>query len=529
MKPSMQMLKAMNDLGDDVVEQAEHLRFGAPLWQKMLPIAALLLLLIGMGKLLPLQTPAVPREPAVSAEIPVQNEPQPAEQHTQTQPKQPEWIWQPEVPVCYTLPLADGGYVAVKPDGTVLLKVDRGTLSLLTDDASGEALAICHVVHPEDPDREKSTLTVYDLQGTLLHEINAWSIQVLDELALVNEEYEQHTLYRRDWDHVWKQKANYGSSAIAGNAVIVRTNDGSDKTLLLDRNGYEIASVGQGMDAYYCLSWNGRAYFKVYNQYNQGGYYQTRNHGLMDDRGNWVVEPYYEWITGLGNGYVSCLNGSLNSLVDVDTGQIVAEIQTDQGEVVAAYENLVLLSLDDDPSNAERAYSWSGQQIVGQADRIYVVDDEGDRVAELLQVVSGNTTSWLLPDGSLVRSVDCPAQAVSSRTAVLLGERIGLLDLQTGQAVSMPDRGYAEAAALWPSSGEGDYATGLFFASYFDENGVVHTDLLREDGTLVLENYAQTYDNRNGIARSRIGEKYGVFRVEGGYRHIDGTWVYTEG
>lgn len=518
MKANMQILWALNDLGDDVLEQAEQLRFGPPVWQRLLPVVACLAMLLGAGHLLR-QLEPISQEPP--AEIVEEAPEQAGEPEAPVQPTELAWIWEPEVPTCYALPW-ENGYVAVTPEGTEILRVDAGTLRVLTDRATGEALALLHTVHPTAPDTEPAITTIYDLDGNQLKQVEAWDIQVFGDVAVIQCTLSDFMLYDRRYKRV--VQTNLKVAWILGDTIMGRPREAEYDTGFWSKGGGLIETVGQGLETCFFVEWNGRAYYEAYNSYwKEDGTWDTRNHGVVDGQGNWVMEPYFTDVDLLPNGYASGFGGAFYTLVDLDTGEVVAQIPMEAGKVVGAYQDLLLVSLDDNPRTANQVLSWDGTPITAEVDRIIVIDDEGDGIPELLQLWNGTVTTWLLPDGeTLLRSVSGEAQTVTSRTAVVLGETVSLLDLQTGSQIPLPDRDYTTAVARWPG-GDEDYATGLFFASYTDENGQTHTDILREDGMLLLENYAQEPNKW-----ARVGEEYGVFQVEGGYRRIDGTWIFRE-
>ena len=174
MKRAQQILWAMTELGDDVVDMAEELRFEKPLWKQLLPIAACLVLLTGIvmqiQHLHPIAQEAATSPPQSAAIVDMQ--PERPQQTEPTVPEETAQLWTPEAPPCYTLPLENGGYVAVDRDGNILLQVENGTLSLLTDEATGEALAICHTVDLKNLSVGVCTITFYDLAGKRLEQID---------------------------------------------------------------------------------------------------------------------------------------------------------------------------------------------------------------------------------------------------------------------------------------------------------------------------------------------------------------------
>ncbi|MBR4099060.1 MAG: WG repeat-containing protein, partial [Clostridium sp.] len=442
------------------------------------------------------------------------------------------WLYREPSPQPETLPadsvcvleLSGGDCVAVDQTGAELLRVDGDGLYPLTDKATGEILAICRTVHPEDPENDKCTTTIYDLSGNLLRDLEAWGIQVFVDVVIVQWDSAEYALYSRSAERALQ--SDLEKADVLGSTVMACPRGETYNTAFWSKGGGLIANVGSKEQEirFFAEVWNGTAYYEIYNVYlREDGTRTTGNHGVIDDHGNWIVEPQYQNLELLANGYAACFDGAFQNVVDLDTGKVVAQLPAEAGPVKGAYENLLLVSLNENPRTVQQALRWDGTPVTDAADQIIVIDDEGDGIAELLQFYRGNNTVWLLPDGTLLREAVCQGSAVTSQTALLLGEKLRLLDLRTGEELPLPDRGYNDAMALWPGKGDADYASGLFFASYTDENGQTRTDILREDGTLLLENYA--------CERSKWGwdyERGGAFRVEGGYRHLDGTWLYRE-
>ena len=162
-----------------------------------------------------------------------------------------------------------------------------------------------------------------------------------------------------------------------------------------------------------------------------------------------------------------------------------------------------------------------------------VIDDEDDGVPELLACGRDGggfyEMSYYTPDGELVRTmaVTGSVDTVSSRTVLQVrpGEGIALVHLESGETLDQFATPYTDAVSLGPLRCGILASTGLFYAVYRDEDGRERVDLLREDGSLVLENIAD-FDRDTAWQGSGSYEGNGVFRVEGGFRHLDGTWLY---
>ena len=91
MSRSKQILWAMNDLGDDILDMTEKAVFDKPLWQRLLPAAACVLLVVGVWWLLP------PVQRTVPEEIPLQ--PMEPTEHTPVQEEIPPVSEIPPAPV----------------------------------------------------------------------------------------------------------------------------------------------------------------------------------------------------------------------------------------------------------------------------------------------------------------------------------------------------------------------------------------------------------------------------------------------
>ena len=524
MKRAQQILWAMTELGDDVVDMAEELHFEKPLWKQLLPIAACLVLLTGIVMQIhhfhPIAqeaaTPPPQSKPMVDMqpEMPQQTEP--------VVPGETAQLWTPEIPACYTLPLENGGYVAVDRDGNILLQVENGTLSLLTDEATGEALAICHTVHPENPAVGVCTITFYDLAGKRLEQIEAWSVAVLGDVVVVNHSYSKFSLYRRSDRSLLQTGIIY--SWISGDTVVTGFYSGSVAAAFWDQNGNQIAALNWNTHIGDGRVWNGRAFYQVYALYqDENNNWKTTNYGIVDGHGNFLTEQIYDRAEVLTNGFAACVSEKETQLLDLDTGEWVAALPYGCGTVIGAYDSLLFVSLDENIRTVNQVFSWDGTKITDAVEQVTVIDEEGDGVAELLQVSDGETVTYLFPDGTLLRMLPAGTQAISARTAIQISNGVALIDLQTGAEIPVPPKGYTAAVPYWPIGEENDFSTGLCFASYVDEHGVSHTDILREDGTLLLEDYAD-----EPSMRGYAWEQSGVFRVAGGYRYLDGSWLYQE-
>ena len=106
--------------------------------------------------------------------------------------------------------------------------------------------------------------------------------------------------------------------------------------------------------------------------------------------------------------------------------------------------------------------------------------------------------------------------AVSSRAAVLLegygtDAKASLFNLETKETIAL-EKDYYDA---FPFLIE-EQATGLFYAVY--DGG---TDLLREDGTVVLEQIRDRGETQCDVFFCTEGDVQGL-------KKLDGTWLYQE-
>lgn len=524
MKREQQILWAMTDLGDDVVDLAEQIRFAKPLWKQLLPVAACVLLLVGAGMQMQHLRPITQEEATLpqQSETIVGTQPETPQQTEPVLPEKTAWTWEPETPACYTLPLENGGYVAVDRDGNILLQVENGTLSLLTDEATGEVLAICHTVDLKNLSVGVCTITFYDLAGKRLEQIEAWSVAVLGDVVLVNHSYNKYSLYRRSDRSLLRTEITHGW--ICGDTIITDFDSGAVSQAFWDQNGNQIATLDWSTQTGDVWVWNGLAFYMVYTPYqDENNKWRATNFGIVDGHGNFLTEQIYDRVELLSNGFAACVSAEETRLLDLDTGEWVTALPRGCGTVIGAYDSLVLVSLDENPRTVNQVFSWDGTTITDAVEQVTVIDEEGDGVAELLQVSNGETVTYLFPDGTPLRILPAGTQAISARTAIQISNGMTLIDLQTGAEIPVPPKGYTVAVPYWPVVEEKDISTGLCFASYVDAQGVSHTDILREDGTLLLEDYADE-PYMGGYA----WEDFGVFRVTGGYRKLDGSWLYQE-
>lgn len=476
MKLNDQILLALTDVGDDLVEEAGCLSFPASPLRRMLPLAACCVLLLGAA--LALQTWKPIQEAQISLpdfEDTVQEDVPPVEEDTKT----------PSLRPYYIMNLDDnlyGAVQAVDQDGNVLVEVEQGVIYDLVDEKTGEILAICAqdglVV---DEPRDTPTY-VYDLQGNLLTTVDAWSISCYGdviEVYLGNEEYRYYS--RTDFSPI-----DYDPDAMlpvgfhrAGNVKYQYGADG-------------LSAVAD----------------------------DTGKMGLVDESGAWVLKPDCDDIAVVALGLAAVSRNGQYEVVSLETGDTVFTwpypviwIHAD-GYVVETEDGLWL------------AVNEEGMAVCDAADVVYLVDDENDGQVEYLAEIhlKEEWACFCRPDGKAVRSIQFPGgelRILSSRTAAVYiwqGEASSwLVDLESGEEIHWIAHNYLDPQRI------SDYEEAVILsATYQADDGTYHTDILSETGEVLI---ADVNDAR-GV--NHLGD--GVFVANrDGKRvlvRVDGTILY---
>lgn len=512
------ILEALNDVGDDLVDMAESMRFPISPWRRIAPLAACLAVLIGLGAAAYVWLPqsGQPSEDAALS--------QPEEEQDAARPE--AWVWDPEPLPFYELALHDdiiGPAVAVDNAGNVLVETDQGFLEPLIDWETGEYLAIIADPRSETVPRADNRLLVYDLEGNLVQELTAWGIDCLGDTVIVS--YADHAalysrasgaLIRDDLTNAW----------VAGSCIQAVPLDGSAQYLLLDGNAAETARIALGQEMGGFWLWKGETYFSFHD--SEGRW------GIVDSHGNWIVEQTESMDdVSCSNGYAICRQeqGGYYA-VDLESGEIILESPYD---ICIVFDQGAVVQLEN---GAYTVIDRQGTPLFPACQSIRVLDDEGDRTMELLVLIGfDGTCRFLRRDGTVQLELNlgnANVHYISSRTA-LRDEPVqdesgawvtdfALIDLETGAENRDFARPYSYGAPLWFSREDGSaYATGLFTAEYPDADGKFHTDLLREDGTVLLEDLTDSLNSYMGGGVFSL-ERDGVYMLA----RLDGTILYEQ-
>ena len=204
MKRSEQVLRAMNNIGDDLVDMAEQRMFPRGRWQRLLPVAACLALLVGtaaaLRQLIPLpvqpestqetvlespaETPALKspaEQPALKEAFPYTADLKQA-RFTRELNSQPFYIFDPD-------PEHDEGpSKAIAPDGTVLFETPDGQIEPLIDHLTGEYIAIMVCRRAAGTAIEGYQYDIYTLDGKqVVTGMAAYDVDCLGNVILVLE------------------------------------------------------------------------------------------------------------------------------------------------------------------------------------------------------------------------------------------------------------------------------------------------------------------------------------------------------
>ena len=527
-----QLLDAVGDVGMDLVDMAEKIRFPKSFLRRTLPVAACMVLLLGVGLYArsylfagPAQSQPAAELPAVENSVPEEETPSSEETNSTSEAEEvPMTVLTPQGVLFETqpyyiveIPGETRRVAAVDAEGAILVQAEN--VEFITDQASGEYLAILATTeYGADSDWSSAERIVYDLHGQELCRINAKEILCLGDVVAVNYHYGNVALYHRNGtliqdDLQW---------AIARSDCIYACPNGAEGTLLFFGPDGMLQIVG-GIDyGVQCLNFGDTQEETLLMKWENG------QAGLIDLQGEWVVEPLFDRIEVPFHGYVQCrdLAGDW-FLVELETGEIVYKIGEEAS--VNAYADCLLWFRD----TAVWVEDWYGNVIIPAASSIQVIDDDGDWIPELFLVEEpGGDYVFCEPNGTeRLRIADAGfVYAVSSQTAVYTktvqedaGEWMvdfALIDLETGVGIRSFEKPYNGAEPVYLLLGDHGENPGLFYVSYEDAAGMVRMDLMDADGNVVLENLQ---------INEETGEAYlggGVFRTAGGYQFVDGTWLY---
>jgi len=521
MKRNKQVLWAMTELGDDLIDAAQQYRAPKSLWRKLLPLAACAAVLVGLWQFGEWLRP-VPAEPAPSSTE--------SARQTKLLPLEQEEVWMPEWEDYYAFRLdgecdAEDDAVIVNGNGVLMMETQDGRLGLLRDAWNGEIRAFLH--------RQEEQLVVLDFEGTEIARLDAAWMYCFDDLAVTEgEDGTPLALYHIPTGQPIAE--NLQVAACRGDYLYVVPKDWENGRFMLYDHAGELLLRGTGtQEIDNSMVVDGTLYLGINED-------KTGDNSIIDQNGNAVTDRTYPYDVQWYNGYIWWSENGEQRVLDLRTGQEVFAVpeRGESGETVSiglVYENLVQLRVKTGMVTRSRVVDWSGQPVVPDAVRVEFIDDEGDGIPELL--ACGNDgggfyeMSYYTPDGTLVRSIPVAGSvdAVSSRTVLHTeqGKGITLIHLESGETLTEFEKPYTDAVPLWLLDAGIQSSTGLFYAVYTDETGRQRVDLLRENGAVMREDLAATGFDEN-LARQGAApyEGGGAFRVESGFRHIDGTWLY---
>ncbi len=519
MKQAEQILNALGDVGNDLVDMAEHLVFAKSPWRRLAPLAACLAVLVGLGAAvcvwLPRQPVAVPRrQPEIKSAV---------IQETPVKPPEPEETDAAEdiralkpLPF-YVLNRHDaivGPAVAVDGEGRVLVETEQGTIDPLIDQATGEYLAIMVDCRSDTVPQEDNQILLYDLQGKLLQAIQAQDIICLGDVVIVSGA-DHAALYRRSDGSLIR--ADLKNASIWSDFICAVPQDGSAQYLFLDGTGAVTAQVPpEQTNAGTYMGSSGTYYLLLENQEGLLG--------LLDKNGNWVLPQIYDEFLGLSYNHAIChLDGTWRA-VDLSTGETVLEWPW---YILDVFDGGAIVKQED---NKAVIIDRQGVPLTEAADVIRCLDDEGDGIVERFALYRAEANAYFYTrlDGAEpveIRSDPASVSEISSRTAISAQNSqaedgswfmdVALIDLETGQETRCFDKPYDYGLPIWMQEDGRSFSTGLFYAQYPDEEGEYHTDLLREDGTVVLEDLVDYFIQQSDVFELRRDGQRILARLDG--------------
>ena len=510
MKRNQQVLWAMTELGEDLIEGARQYRAPRPLWRQLLPLAACLAVLLTVG-IRWVSLGETPGQEAVS-------------EKSQLLPLDLADIWNPEREAYYQFCLDSSDFVVTDGEGNLLAETRTGCVGLLWDDWNGESLGILQA--------EGGVLTVCDFQGQTLAELEAAWMRCFGDLAITyREDGQPQALYHVPSRQILMEEM-HAASCHGDYLTVIPQNYELGRFAVYDRFGELLLSGTGTEEIHHSVVVDGTLYLGINDV-------KTGDVRIVDQNGTAVTDRTYPYDACWHKGFVWWSEDGQQRVLDLRTGQEVFSV-SERGEpaetvsVDLVCEALILLRIQTDAGTRFRVVDWSGRQIVPDSVQVEWIDEEDDGMPELL--ACGNDgggmyeVSYYTVDGTLVYRLPVTGteDVISARTVLHVqpGAGITLIHLESGETLSQFAKPYTDAVPLWTLKGGVWRSTGMFYGCYTDEAGEERVDLLREDGTLILENLA-CFDSRE-LARQG-GTPYadgGAFRVDGGLRHVDGTWLY---
>jgi len=487
---SDQLLDAVGEVGLDLVDMAERVQFPKSFWRRSLPVAACVCLLLGAGLFV---------KTRISADLPLT---QPSQQPETVKAKAVEG----ETPY-YVLELPENprAVAVVDSAGTVVLKAKDA--ELIMDQATGEILGLfCTPQNVQDTSDER---VICDLEGQERRRICARKVEVLGNVAAVEFNEGNFGLYRLDGTVIRHFLTN---AVVLPDCVIGQTDVPS--WIVYGADGQVQLTLE---DTLLYGHWNGKTSFA---KQSEAGLW-----GVVDAGGNWLLEPAERTIEDIHNGCVFYSQQGASCVLELETGRTIS------GTAVEPYGDYLLWRSVQDGVAMFRLTDWLGKELISDSQWIQWIDDENDGIPELFLAKQGSAVICVEPDGTerLRIGEAGTIQVVSSQAAVYtktIQERetgrwvvdFALIDLTTGIGRRSFEKTYTSASVLMTHNASGfAQLQGYFLANYRDLDGNLCGDLLDAAGNIVIENVW------NWDSEYRPGD---AFCTEGGYRRLDGSWLY---
>lgn len=518
MRQSEQILNALGDVGSDLIDMAEYLPFAKSPWRRLAPLAACLAVLAGLGAAvftwLPRQAAVPsPQEAAPPAAIDKISTEAPAPEETDAAAD----VWTPDPLPFYVLRRSDGivgPAAAVDGEGHILVETEQGSIAPLIDQATGDYLAIVADHRPDTVPQADNRLSIYDLQGGFLQDVTAWNIECLGSVIIVS--YADHAaLYSRPDGRLLR--ADLASARIWSDYICAVPQDGSAQYLLLDGTGAVTAQVPLDQtDEGLFAGTSGSDYLLLRNQ--------AGLLGLLDKNGIWALPQIYDDILGISHNYALCRLDETWYAVDLATGETALEWPWYIYEV---FDDMAIVKQAD---YSAIIIDRQGNPLTEAANVIRCLDDEGDGIPERFALYRADleTCFYTKLDGSPPVEIcltGASVDEITSRTAICARNTqaedgawfmdVALIDLETGQETRCFDKPYTYGFPIWLYEHGQTVSTGLFYAEYQDADGEYHTDLLREDGTLLLEDLADQHCQQGDVFELRRSGQRILARLDG--------------
>lgn len=534
MSRAEQLFAALSDVGIDLIDMAQTRRFSKSPWRTVLGTAACAAVILSAALFLHRQ-PQVdpPAEVLPPPVIEIVEEIPPVElPPVETRTEEPE-EYAPYTTELKSLPFYvfdpdperdDTPSKAIAADGSVLLEVDSGRIEPLKDEATGEYLAIL-VIHSRTADHD-SYYDIYNLEGgKIAGMLQAYNIQCFGSLVMILDdmggEYTA-SLYGRE--HSDLLRSDFHTGMLVGDCLWMTPKNSDGQTHFLYDSEGNLTELHDTPIATYFL-WQNRTYFVTGTE--------DTGYGLMDSKGNLLIQKDYRNILGISGGYARCVKETGECLVDIATGEAVFQWPHPILQVCGAY---ILVHTAD---YRYQLIDWEGHVVLDADTVIHTMDDNQDELPEAYFHTWQLQPTFTDADGHTLQILDKSDNAagvniLNSHTAVLLHQRtdgyldISLLHFRTGEETRLPERNYATYYPLL----EDNRNTGMFVVSYWEgdptapaaeegsalQQGVA---IFRDDGTLVLDGLSDLWSRQGDVFYTEQDGMAGLIR-------IDGTWLYQE-